>query len=629
MKRLAFFLLFIPALLVGQELPADPDDVVIEPAPIHLYKIISVENDTTFVDTSLSIHQDYRFNYLREDSFELLPFQNVGQPYNRLAYEFNDDESILPEFGARAKQFNFMEVDDIYYYYVPTPFTELFFKTVFEQGQLLDAFFTINTSEKLNFSIAYKGLRSLGRYQHSLASSGNFRATVNYNGFGDRYHLKAHYVEQDIFNEENGGLTPLSLEQYVSEDPEFQDRSRLDVNFEDAESTLQGRRFYFEHAFDLVTPGEQDRDGVFSIGHKFHLGEKEYLFEQATANPLFGPSFESIGIRDQTDLGYMYNEGFIQYRSDSFGKIRARSGYYHFNYGYNSVLDLESGFIINRLTGDNVSIGGAYENQFGRLFFSSEGKLNLYGEFNGFDIRSQLSFLIGANNILNISASANSSAPAYNFLLYQSDYINYNWQTDFENEKAQSLSLRFLSPALLNVEADYSRVESYAYFARNLEGFVKPHQYDGELNYAKVKVQREFGFGRFALNNALLYQKVLNGNDVLKVPEFITRNTVYYRDHWFQRALYLQTGFTFNYFTSYEMNAYDPVLAEFYVQDQAEIEGFPTVDFFFNGKIRTARIFFKLERIDALLLGNNNFAAPLYPARDFGLRFGLIWNFFM
>ena len=77
------------------------------------------------------------------------------------------------------------------------------------------------------------------------------------------------------------------------------------------------------------------------------------------------------------------------------------------------------------------------------------------------------------------------------------------------------------------------------------------------------------------------------------------------------------------------MNGYDPVLSEFYVQNQQEMEGFPRIDFFFNGKIRQARIFFKLEQVHTLLTGNDNFSAPLYPYRDFGVRFGLLWNFFL
>ena len=69
---------------------------------------------------------------------------------------------------AQSHHFGYREIEDMEYYNLPTPLTELYFKTAFKQGQQLDAFFSINTSKQFNFSIAYKGVRSLGAYQHSF-----------------------------------------------------------------------------------------------------------------------------------------------------------------------------------------------------------------------------------------------------------------------------------------------------------------------------------------------------------------------------------------------------------------------------------------------------------------------------
>src|SRR5690606_15563830 len=102
--------------------------------------------------------------------------------------------NLMPLFGARARHFNYMEIGDINYYHVPTPLTELYYKTAFEQGQQLDAFFTVNTSKQFNFSLAYKGLRSLGKYQHILTSTGNFRFTTSYKTKNNRYFARAHIV---------------------------------------------------------------------------------------------------------------------------------------------------------------------------------------------------------------------------------------------------------------------------------------------------------------------------------------------------------------------------------------------------------------------------------------------------
>ena len=126
-------------------------------AKIEQYLIISSQRDTTYVDTTLTINKEYKFNYLRKDNFDKISFSNIGQTYNTLSADFSNT-STLPLFGARARHFNYMEIEDINYYHVPTPLTELFYKTAFEQGQVLDAFFTSNMSEQFNFSIAYKGL---------------------------------------------------------------------------------------------------------------------------------------------------------------------------------------------------------------------------------------------------------------------------------------------------------------------------------------------------------------------------------------------------------------------------------------------------------------------------------------
>jgi len=75
--------------------------------------------------------------------------------------------------------------------------------------------------------------------------------------------------------------------------------------------------------------------------------------------------------------------------------------------------------------------------------------------------------------------------------------------------------------------------------------------------------------------------------------------------------------------------AYDPILSEFAIQDFQELEGFYTADYFINAKIREARIYLKLENFTTLFQGNSNFSAPRYPYRDFAIRFGLVWNFFL
>ena len=595
-----------------------------EKPPISAYQIFTVSGDSTYVDTTLTILKDYKFNYLRKDNFELIPFANVGQTYNKLSHNFNNRD-LIPNIGARARHYNFMEVEDIYYYKVPTPLTELYFKTVPEQGQTLDAFFTINTSERLNFSIAYKGLRSLGNYQNVLTSTGNFRATFNYATLNNKYRLKTHFVSQDLLNQENGGLTDQALSQYIRKEPEFDDRSILEVKFQNAENVLFGKRFFLVQEYDLA----KGMKNTLSISHELDFSDKKYIFRQDAPVPLFGESFKTSNLRDRVKLRNVDNVAGITYSNNTLGKLKFKAGVAHYNYGYNSIFILEDQTITNRLIGENYAAGAEYLKNFGPLKMYGDFMVNVAGDFTGHNFLAGVDYFLNENNLVKAELRSNESAPNFNFLLYQSDYINYNWQNDFENTSTQSLSVKLESTNLANVDASFTRTTNFAYFSSNEEGLTKPFQDSGELNYFKLKASREFQYGKFALNNTVMYQKVLNGEGVLNIPDFTTRNSLYYRDHWFKRALYLQTGFTLKYFTSYHMDGYDPLLAEFYVQNEQEFGAFPVVDFFFNAKVRQTRIFFKLEHLNSLIDGNNNFAAPEHPYRDFLVRFGLVWDFFL
>ncbi len=594
--------------------------------PITAYKIISHKGDTTYVDTSLTIQKHYKFNYLRKDNFELVPFSNVGQTYNSLAYTIKG-EDLIPEFGARARHFNFMEVEDISYSKVPTPLTEVYFKTVPEQGQTLDAFFTINTSPRLNFSAAYKGLRSLGKYQHQLTSTGNFRATLSYNTLNERYRLKTHFVSQDLLNQENGGLNDQALQQYVNKEIEFEDRSLLEVKFENAENVLFGKRFYLDQQYDLVK-GEENR---ITLHHILDFSDKKYIFRQSSAaSNLFGETFRSSNLRDQVKYRHINNIAAVSYENSTLGKLTAKAGMSYYNYGYNSILILDENEVItNRLVGENYSVGAAYANNFGGFRIYGDAMLNLLGDFSGHYLTAGAGYTLNENNSVIAEINSNERAPNFNFLLNQSDYFDYNWQTSFENQSLRSLTLKLDSKNLLQLDAAISQIDQYAYFSLNEEGAVKPFQFDGTVNYVKLKAGREFSYGKFSLDNTLMYQTVTSGAEVFNVPAFVTRNSLYFSDHLFRKALFLQTGFTLRYFTPYEMNGYDPVLAEFYVQNDQELGGYPVVDFFLNAKIRQTRIFFKLEHVNSLINANNNFVAPDYPHRDFLIRFGLVWNFFL
>lgn len=598
-------------------------------AKIEQYLIITKEQDTTYVDTTLSIKKEYKYNYLRRDNFNLLQFLNIGQTYNTLSYDFESD-NLMPKFGARARHFNYMEEEDINYYHVPTPLTELMYKTAFEQGQLLDAFFTVNTSPQFNFSVAYKGLRSLGKYQHQLTSTGNLRFTASYNTKSKRYYINAHAVFQDLTNQENGGIRTTNIPFFESGDNDFRDRGVFEVNFQDAESRLEGKRFYLNHYYNILK-ADSTRSHQLNVKHVMSLRDKYFSFDQRNANEIFGQAFRTNNLRDRTELENFYNQLQLNYSNKTLGSFQVNASHNNYNYGYDRVVVVNNNAITNRLKGDVFAAGGAYKKSFSDVFaIQAEAGVNVSGDFDGNFIKASAQYNL--NDDISVSGRFNhsSKAPNYNVLLNQSDYVNYNWRSNFNNIKTQQLAFQLRSKKYGALSVDASTINDYTYFAIDPDvNLVKPFQSNASITYLRVKLENEIKYKKFALANTILYQNVGDDNSVFNVPEFVTRNTLYYSNYLFKKALFFQTGLTFNYFTAYNMNAYDPVLAEFYVQNDQKIGGFPRFDFFVNFKVRQTRIFFKAEHFNSHWTGYDYYSAPNYPYRDFIVRFGLVWDFFL
>lgn len=593
------------------------------------YKIFSHERDTTYIDTTLTIEKEYKFNYLRTDNFELLAFHNQGQTFNNLGYNFSN-LSLFPDIGFTAKQFSYLDIEEIKYFEVPTTTTEITYRTGLQQGQVVDAIFTLNFSRRLNVSLSYKGLRSLGAYRRSLASHGNFRGTFQYRTKGNQYEIRGHLTSQDFFNEESGGLPQIEIDKFQSEDENFTTRARLDVNLTTAENMFEGKRTYLEHSYKLLASKDTVNKKDFSnlkVGHVFTNETKHYFFTQTNSTPVFFGAENATGANEnQAKSTFTNNELNLEFNSKYvLGQFKAKVNSSSYSYGYNAVLNSTSTLSELKFKGSAISIGADWNAKVKNFQLNATGTLTPGGsKLSGSFLKGQA--LYKKDSLFEVRGSLLISSKSSNFntLLHQSKYDDYNWNNDFSDVNTRDLGFHF-SSKWINASFNFTNIDNYTYFDENN----LPQQFENQITYLKVKAKRAFTFWKLVLDNTIMYQNVSSGSSVFRVPEFVTRNTFYYKDYWFKgKPMLVNIGATFNYFTKYKMNAYNPLLAEFTLQNTQEI-GFPTVDVFFNAQVRRTRLYFKIENVTSSFTEKNYFSAPNYPYRDFTIRFGLVWNWFI
>jgi hypothetical protein len=595
------------------------------------YKIISHKRDTTYIDTTLTLQKEYKFNYLRKDLFESLEFHNQGQAVNNLGYRFNNVYRF-PDIGFSAKQASYLDIEDIKYYEVPTPTSEILYRTGLQQGQVLDALFSLNFSKRLNVSLSYKGLRSLGAYRRALVSNGNFRGSFQYRTKKNQYEIKGHLTSQDFFHQENGGLTAESLANFREDDPNFSTRARLDVNLINAESQFDGRRVYISQSYKLLSTKDSITNKDFSnlkIGHVLTNENKTYEFIQGTLTPDFFGTTNTSNPRDKkatskitnNELNLEFNSKYV------LGKFKAKTNITSYSYGYDTILNSNSSLNRLKITGNAVSFGADWNAKIKNFQLNADASITpgdgrLSGNFLKGEAVYEKDSVFSVKGTLLLS----SKLPNFNMLLHQSEYDAFNWDNndDFSNVNTRDIGFDIKSK-WLNASLNFTNLDNYTYFNEAS----KPEQFADQVAYLKVKANREFRFGKFALDNTLMYQNVSSGSSVFRVPEFVTRNTFYYTDYWFKgKPMLVNIGVTFKYFTKYNANAYNPLLAEFRIQNEEQI-GFPTVDVFLNAQVRRTRLYFKVDNATSSLTDRNYFSAPNYPYRDLTIRFGLVWNWFI
>ena len=507
---------------------------------------------------------------------------------------------------------------------------QILYRTGLQQGQVLDALFTLNFSKRLNVSLSYKGLRSLGAYRQALVSNGNFRGTFQYRTKKNQYQMKGHLTSQDFFHQENGGLTTESLVNFIEDDANFTTRARLDVNLTDSESQFDGNRVYIEQSYKLLSSKDSINNKDFSnlkVGHILTNENKTYEFIQGSLSTAFFGTANSSNPRDKkatskitsNELNLEFNSKYV------LGKFKAKTNFTNYSYGYDTILNSNSSVNRLKLEGNAISFGADWNAKIKNFQLNADASITpgngrLSGNFLKGEAVYEKDSVFSVKGTLLLS----SKSPNFNTLLHQSEYDEYNWQNDFSNVNTRDIGFD-LKSKWLNASLNFTNLDNYTYFDEES----KPQQFANQITYLKVKANREFKLGKFALDNTLMYQNVSSGSSVFRVPEFVTRNTFYYTDYWFKgKPMLVNLGVTFKYFTKYNANAYNPLLAEFRIQNDEQI-GFPTIDVFFNAQVRRTRLYFKVDNATSSLTDKNYFSAPNYPYRDLTIRFGLVWNWFI
>lgn len=602
------------------------DSLKIFKPTINDYQYQTQFSEKKVFDTVMTFNKTYIFSQQNnKDNFGRVQTANIGSGFNPLVFEVNDEQnlSLLPS----NKSYMIIGANDVKYYDVKTPTASFVYHNAMRNGAALTSTYTQNIGKRFNFALEYMGLRSQGLYRNSLAANNNTLFSGHYISKSGNYEIFAHYLHQNVNNQESGGITEDNL--FMNGDSNYSNRQNAQVNLASSSSQFSYRRYYLSHQFTPFNSGKFP----FSIRHIIsHQGNKYYYNQTALESYWYDAPTELVDGFPLTTK--KYSENFsntvsLIFNNEKF-KLDAGVRYQMIKLGIRDVVVLNGVPFPGELKENRI---GAVGNLQVKLW--DKIQLNSFLEFsNGSQFKS---YLKTTNNLkfepikdyfVNAKVNFQSAYPSFNYLLNTSVYNNFNYY--LENAKNQSvmevggsINLKWFKTEIF---ANYFRIDNYTYFDSN----GSPKQSDNSVNISQIGGDATFSFNKFHLNTRVHFQNTLTNKELLPMPGFIGRANFFYQTQAFKKAAEIQAGIKVYYFSKFASRDYFPVLNEYILPraDSFSIGGQPIADIYINMKVKKMFFFIEGQQIGTIISNNKAYAFPHYPVYDFRLNIGIVWYLF-
>jgi len=553
---------------------------------------------------------------------------NTGLAYKNLVFQPQLSDGFytgMQSFDA----YTFTNENTRYYRHL-IPVTYLLYNNGPNKEQLFRVIHSHTIKRMVTVGVDFYLINSPGQYENQKSDDKSVVFTGQYFTKDLRFGAIANYRHNKFVVKENGGI----VNDAVFEDELETDTRLFDVNLTTAqnlvkESGVQANTYFY------LSGKPEIIDSVKMRPPTFHAGRIEYTFNYkkevqiySDDNPLvdfykpFGPILDSNETYDSL-LVTSYENRFA-WSNLRLGDIQEKK--------YLTVIFA----ITNKISTISDS---TYESRFNnwipeanmiirpyRLMDISLSGKYVIGDFNntGFELKGVLNqrYETKKSNDGNISFGflTTSQQAGYFFTRFNSNY--FRWDTAFSNQIIQlaDASIRYKS---LVAKAEYQFISDYVYLDRE----ARPAQYKGSINLIQLSLVDEFRWKAWGFDAQLLY--TMNSNkDLIRVPDFMARFSVYPTLSLFKNAAVFQPGVDILYNTAYYASAYMPALRMFYLQDEKKIGNYPYIDVFANLMIKRFRIFVKYEHLNNLWGASRYYMIPHYPAQGAAFKWGLTWSFY-
>jgi len=533
--------------------------------------------------------------------------------------------SPLTYFGNSSFDLYKWKPEDIRYYKSNKAYSEISYHQSAGHEQEIKITLEENILKNWSAGFDFHRLGAQGFLNRGDPFHSNFDLFTWYHTPNGQYQVFASAIWNTVKNNVNGGVASDSL--VNANDFGNAELQGVSVNLNDATQQWHNHTFSLNHFFDVGKIKSNDSTLAlpkFRIRHDMTFETASYDYSALTDSSFYKNNYFSSASSDSIH--------YVQFKNKLSLTHFLQIGTVNLNYqlagGYQWT---ENRYIIDTTF---VQTATKFDNTFaeGRMNITSKDeKLKLTGGglyvVNG-DNLNCFSFDASAHLAISKIAVLNATGEQLNhpLSLMEKFYVSnhYLWWNNFENIHANVFRGDLEIPKFhFRAGIQNNIITSFIYF----NDASLPQQSTATSQVLQLFVTKNFHYKTIRFNNTIWWQKTNNDAEI-HLPEFLSHNSLYYESLLFKKKLLLQAGFDLHFTSGYYSDAYNPAISVFYLQDSIKTNNYPFADFFVTFKIKTARVFLKLQNIGHDVFAKTYYQTPHYPMPGLVFQLGINWRFF-
>jgi hypothetical protein len=564
-------------------------------------------------DSSLFFIHRYEFHKYGLEWFN----GNLGLSRNRLFYDYSQEGSGFL-LGIAGFDSYFSSYKNIQLYETRRPYTEVSVVLGTEKEQIAKLFHTQNVNERWNIAFKLNRTTSEGFYSRQNANYNVVDLQTSYLSKSKKYGaiVKSYFNRANAF--ENGGFVD-SIDIFNSE--EFINAKGIPVYLNTARRKISENAVWAKQYFNIV---EMD-----SVAINDSLFKHRYAVRAGFSN-ISAISGMYTWFKDEE----AFNGYFPNYRdsitNDSINRLCFFDEFKAHVYFKNIELNGGIRYELNKLSmilydtnlQNNIAVAGLkWQHSRGHSLSAVVNYVVAGYNKNDVWVDAELKLKVREDWCLNTTYVLDNRTPALQSVRWRSN--NYTWDNFFSKTLynkvmtyAQNDKRKFKIGGGVHI---FDNPVFYDFVAR-------PKQYNGTSSIMQAFAEKVFNVGKFYFTNTITYQKA-SEDSIYRVPEVISKNAFFFQTDLFKKAMKIQLGVDFYYFSEYTPYAYMGATNVYYLQSKTLAGNYPSFDIFLNFKVKTLRGFVMIDHVNEGLSGRNYFLMPGYlmPGRTF--KIGLTWVF--